>query len=267
MPRFALGIEYDGSAFRGWQVQRHARSIQGEIERALTIVADHPVEVHAAGRTDAGVHAVAQVVHFDADVDRGERGWVLGANVNLPEQISALWLRAVPDDFHARYAAIERRYRYLILNRPARPAIARHHAAWVREPLDDARMHDAAQVLVGEHDFSAFRAAECQSRTPVRRLATISVRRAGGQVQIEVAANAFLHHMVRNIVGTLIAVGRGARPAGWVQEVLIGRDRRLGGVTAPPQGLYLWAIRYPDAFGLPSGPQHDALPADLPRPP
>ena len=266
MPRFALGVEYDGSAFRGWQAQRHARGIQSELERALSIVADHRIEVHAAGRTDAGVHAAAQVVHFDAAVDRGERGWVLGANVNLPEQISALWLRRVPDEFHARYAALERRYRYLILNRSTRPALLRHHAGWVREPLDPQRMHEAAQALVGEHDFSAFRAAECQSRTPLRRLTAIAVRRAGARVEIDVSANAFLHHMVRNIVGTLIAVGRGVRPVAWVQDVLAGRDRRLAGVTAPAQGLYLWSIRYPEALGLPAGPEEDTFPAPSPEP-
>ena len=252
MPRFALGLEYDGSAFRGWQSQSHARGIQAEVERARAFVANHPVEVVAAGRTDAGVHATGQVVHFDAAVDRGERGWVLGANVNLPEQVSALWLRTVPANFHARYDALERSYRYVILNRATRPALERGHVCWIRESLDADRMHEAAQALLGEHDFSTFRAAECQSRTPVRHVTSLQVRRIGRYLQIDVVANAFLHHMVRNIAGTLIAVGRGVRPVSWVADVLAARDRTQGGVTAPPQGLYLRSVRYPDALGLPT---------------
>ena len=260
MLRFALGLEYDGSVFRGWQAQSHARGIQSEVERALGCVANHRVEVTAAGRTDAGVHALLQVVHFDANVDRGERGWVLGANTHLPGQVSALWLRRVPGDFHARYSALERSYRYVILNRAARPAIARSHVCWVREPLAAERMHEAAQCLLGEHDFSSFRAAECQSRTPVRRLTAVRVTQTGAYVQIDVTANAFLQHMVRNIAGTLIAVGRGVRPVAWVAEVLAAGDRTRGGVTAPPQGLYLRAIRYPTELGLPDEPPAVAIP-------
>ena len=262
MPRIALGLEYDGSAYRGWQSQASAVSVQDEVERALALVADHAVAVTSAGRTDAGVHATMQVVHFDAPVDRGERAWVLGANTNLPVDISVLWARAVPDDYHARYSALSRSYRYLILNRPFRPALQRQYVTWVRQPLDAELMHRAAQQLCGEHDFSSFRAAECQSRTPMRRLDRIAVERKGQYLVVSVTANAFLHHMVRNIAGSLIAVGRGDREPAWIGEVLAARDRRAGGITAPPNGLYLAAVQYPDTYQLPSGePAGWGLPA------
>ncbi|MBB6091567.1 tRNA pseudouridine38-40 synthase [Povalibacter uvarum] len=250
--RIALGIEYDGSAFAGWQAQHDARGVQAAVEAAVAFVADHPVEVTAAGRTDAGVHAAIQVIHFDTEVTRTPRSWVLGANANLPKQVTVLWAKEVPDSFHARYGAMARSYRYFILNRAVRPALGANNITWVREPLDHERMHLAAQQLVGEHDFSSFRAAECQSRSPVRRLARISVRRRGELIAIEVTANAFLHHMVRNIAGTLIAVGCGDRPVEWVGEVLAARDRKVGGITAPPNGLYLAGIHYDPALGLPS---------------
>lgn len=252
MPRIALGIEYDGSAFSGWQTQLHATGVQAVLEAALSKVADHPVEVVAAGRTDAGVHASMQVVHFDTTATRSERGWMLGGNSNLPQHISVLWAREVPEVFHARYSAQARSYRYLILNRRPRPAIAFDRVCWIREPLDAALMHDTAQVLLGEHDFSSFRAAECQARTPIRNLYEIKVQRHCEVLILDVTANAFLHHMVRNIAGTLIAVGLGERPAAWVSEVLAVRDRRLGGVTAVPQGLYLVGVRYAPALQLPS---------------
>jgi len=254
MPRIALGLEYDGSNYRGWQSQAHANSVQAEVERALAFVADHPVEVISAGRTDAGVHAAMQVVHFDAQADRGEKGWVLGANTNLPDDISALWARIVPDEFHARYSALSRSYRYVIQNRRSRPALQRMRACWVRDHLDAPLMHRAAQHLCGEHDFTSFRAAECQSRTPMRRLERISVRRFDEYVIIDVTANAFLHHMVRNIAGTLVAVGVGKQAPEWVADVLAARDRRLGGVTSAPQGLYFAAVRYPADWSLPSEP-------------
>lgn len=266
MPRIALGLEYDGSAYRGWQTQAHADTVQPQLERALSFVADHPVEVTSAGRTDAGVHAAMQVVHFDTAADRDEKGWVLGANTNLPDDISALWARVVPDDFHARYSAQARSYRYVIQNRRSRPALMRARACWVRDPLDAERMHAAAQQLCGEHDFSSFRAAECQSRTPMRRLERIAVARIGEYVLIDVTANAFLHHMVRNIAGTLIAVGSGKQPESWVAEVLAARDRRVSGMTGAPQGLFLAGVRYPSAFGLPSEPQLQIFLAEnLPR--
>jgi tRNA pseudouridine38-40 synthase len=252
MPRIALGIEYDGSTFAGWQSQMHAHGIQSAMEAAVAQVADHPAEVVAAGRTDAGVHAAMQVVHFDTHAARTERSWVLGANANLPKQVSVLWAREVSDDFHARYSARARTYHYFILNRGVRAALGARHITWIREPLDHERMHAAAQQLVGEHDFSSFRAAECQSRSPIRRLRSILVQRHGDRLVIAVTANAFLHHMVRNIAGVLIAVGCGDRPSQWVAEVLAARDRRQGGVTAAPHGLYLSAIEYDTVFALPS---------------
>jgi tRNA pseudouridine38-40 synthase len=254
MSRIALGIEYDGTAFAGWQSQLHASGIQSAVETALSSVADHAVAVTAAGRTDARVHATYQVVHFDTAADRTERAWVLGSNTQLRPDVSVLWAQVVPPAFHARFSAEARSYRYVIRNTAARPSLDRDRACWVREMLDAALMHEAAQALVGAHDFSSFRAAECQSRTPIRRLESIAVARHGTLVAIDVTANAFLHHMVRNIAGVLIAVGRGKRPSGWVREVLEVRDRRLGGVTAPPQGLYLVGVRYPAEFGLPAQP-------------
>jgi tRNA pseudouridine38-40 synthase len=254
MPRIALGIEYDGSAFAGWQAQSHATGIQSVVESALSSVANQAVAVTAAGRTDAGVHATCQVVHFDTAAERIERAWVLGANTQLRPDVSVLWARNVPTDFHARFSAEARSYRYVIRNSAARPSLDRDRVCWTREPLDCLLMHEAAQALVGVHDFSSFRAAECQSRTPIRRLESIAVARHDTMLTIDVTANAFLHHMVRNIAGVLIAVGRGKRPGGWVREVLEVRDRKLGGVTAPPQGLYLVEVRYPAEFLLPAQP-------------
>jgi tRNA pseudouridine38-40 synthase len=228
--------------------------IQSVVEAALSTVADHPVEVTAAGRTDAGVHAAMQVIHFDTPATRTERGWVRGATTNLPTQVSVLWAREVPDAFHARYSALARTYRYVILNRTARPAIEADRVAWVRDPLDADRMRTAAEHLVGEHDFSSFRAAECQARTPMRNMQAIGVQRSGEHIVITVRANAFLHHMVRNIAGVLIAIGSGERSTDWSAEVLAVRDRTQGGVTAPPGGLYLAGIRYTPSLGLPSEP-------------
>lgn len=254
MPRFALALEYDGSAYHGWQTQTDAPSVQAEVEKALSSVANHPVDVVTAGRTDSGVHATSQIVHFDSAVDRGERGWLLGANSELPEDIGTLWIKVVPDDFHARFSALARSYRYLILNRAQRPALERQRASWMRKPLDHLRMHAAAQCFVGTHDFSSFRAAECQAHTPIRRLENIAVTRQGEYVAIDVTANAFLHHMVRNLAGVLMAIGKGDQPMEWAQTVLAARNRRSGGVTAPPQGLYLVGVRYPAEFSLPSEP-------------
>jgi tRNA pseudouridine38-40 synthase len=252
MSRIALGLEYDGTRFCGWQSQGHAPSVQAAVERALSFVANHPVAVTAAGRTDAGVHAAMQVVHFDSEANRTTRSWVLGANSNLPDSISALWAQPVPETFHARYGATARSYRYFILNRSSRPAVGRHNVCWVKEPLDHERMHLAAQALLGEHDFSSFRDAECQSRTPVRRLLAIQVQRRGEMIELAVSANAFLHHMVRNIAGALIAIGQGRRPPQWIDEVLAARDRTRAGITAPASGLYLVAVRYDPGLQLPS---------------
>lgn len=254
MARIALGIEYDGTRYAGWQSQTHASGIQAVIESALARVADHPVELMAAGRTDAGVHAAMQIAHFDTHAERSERGWTLGANTYLPSDISVQWARPVPESFHSRYSALARTYRYFILNRPARSALAVNRVCWIREPLAADRMHAAAQALVGEHDFSSFRGAECQSPTPIRRLFSIDVQRTLEIVVIRVTANAFLHHMVRNIAGVLIAVGSGARTVEWCGEVLAARDRTRGGVTAEAAGLYLWHVQYAEALGLPTEP-------------
>lgn len=265
--RIALGLEYDGSDFAGWQSQDHARGIQAVVEEGLTVVANHQVEVVAAGRTDAGVHAAMQVVHFDTDVVRTERAWMRGATANMPKQVSVLWAREVPEGFHARYSALARSYRYVILNRAPRPALTDERVSWVRDSLDERRMHAAAQHLVGEHDFSSFRAAQCQSRTPMRNLHQIAVSRHGELVILTVTANAFLHHMVRNIAGVLIAIGTGERPVDWTAEVLSYRDRKLGGVTAAPGGLYLAGIRYAAALKLPSEPAMFTLDATAGLPP
>jgi tRNA pseudouridine38-40 synthase len=252
MPRLALGIEYDGSAFAGWQYQHHARSVQGELQQALSRVADHPVELTAAGRTDAGVHALAMVAHFDTTAVRPLHAWVLGANANASAELTVLWAQPVAESFHARHSALSRSYLYRILDRRLRPALERHRVCWVRSELDVARMAAAAQALVGHHDFSAFRAAECQSPTPLRDLRELAVERRGPYVELRLRANAFLHHMVRNIAGSLILVGRGERPTQWLAEVLAARDRTRAGPTAPPQGLYFAGAEYPVGFGLPS---------------
>ena len=249
--RLAVGIEYAGTRYAGWQRQQHAPSIQAEVERALASVADHPVAVTCAGRTDAGVHALAQVAHFDTEALRPLRGWLLGANTVLPSDIALQWVAEVAPDFHARYTAQARTYRYLVLNRPLRAPLAHERVCTWRTPLDASRMQAALEALVGEHDFSAFRGAECQSRTPVRRMLRISVVRAGELVVFELSANAFLHHMVRNIVGSALLVGGGERDAGWLAEVLACRDRRAAGPTAPAGGLYLAAVDYPAAAGVP----------------
>ncbi len=249
--RLALGIEYDGNGFLGWQRLAHGPSLQGELEAALSFVADEAIHVTCAGRTDAGVHARCQVVHLDTDVVRSMRSWALGANSRLPPETAVLWARPVAADFSARFSARQRRYRYTILNRPIRPALDARFAAWERVPLDVAAMHAAAQALLGENDFSAFRSAQCQASTPMRNLHEIRVTRDGERVTIEVAANAFLHHMVRNIVGSLLPIGRGERPIGWLAELLAGRERALAGPTAVAHGLCFLGPRYPAAWGLP----------------
>jgi len=251
MLRIAVGIEYDGAAYAGWQTQQSAPSVQDELERALSGIAAERVSLVCAGRTDAGVHAREQVAHFDTQAQRPARGWVLGANGDLPRDISIRWARPVPMHFHARYSAEARIYRYLILNRPPRSALASRRATWIYKPLDEARMGEAAALLIGLHDFSAFRSSECQSRSPIRHLERLHVRRQDEWIVIEATANAFLHHMMRNLAGLLIAVGRGDFPPPRAREVLEGRDRTQGAPTAPADGLYLWAVRYPIAFGLP----------------
>ena len=249
--RIAMGVEYDGTPFSGWQRQRHVPSVQAQLEQALSQVAARPVAVVCAGRTDAGVHACGQVIHFDTEARRPPRAWVLGANVQLPNTISARWARVVGDTFHARFSATARRYRYVILNRWVRSALDHARAAWEHRPLDAERMARAGRALLGEHDFSAFRAAGCQARTAVREVRELAVRRQGDFIVIEVEANAFLQHMVHNIVGALMRVGRGEADDHWVAQVLANGDRRLAAATAPPGGLYFLGVRYPNAFALP----------------
>jgi len=250
--RIAIGIEYDGTAYNGWQRQRTGLGVQERVEQALAEVANDVVEVTCAGRTDAGVHASGQVAHFDTAAERSDRGWLLGANTNLPDDICATWVLPVDAAFHARFSATARRYRYRILNRLVRSALHRRRAWWVHRPLDERRMHEAARALLGEHDFSAFRAAGCQARSAVRELTAIGVTRHEQWIQVDVAANAFLMHMVRNITGTLAAIGQGEQPVAWIRDVLASRDRTAGGVTAPPHGLTLVAVDYPQAFGIPA---------------
>jgi tRNA pseudouridine38-40 synthase len=254
MARIALGIEYDGGAYAGWQQQPRARSVQGELQRALGAVAGHPVALTAAGRTDAGVHALLQVAHFDTSAERPEHAWSLGGTSAASDDVTVLWAREVPGNFHARYSALSRTYLYRVVNRHMRPALERSRACWIRRPLDEAAMHRAAQQLLGERDFSSFRAAECQSSTPMRHLMEAEVVRRGEVVQIRVRANAFLHHMVRNIAGSLLLVGSGQRGEDWLAEVLAARDRRQAGPTAPPQGLYFAGVEYPSGFALASSP-------------
>lgn len=251
MPRLAIGIEYVGTAFCGWQRQAHARSIQSAVEAAVSRVADEPVTVAAAGRTDAGVHACGQVGHFDTQALRSDRAWLLGINSNLPPDVSIAWVRPVVPTFHARYSAVARTYCYLIFNRNARSPLRHERAWWMRGSLDLGAMQAAASQILGEHDFSAFRAAQCQAKSPRRQLQLLELRRQGSLVIVECRANAFLHHMVRNIVGSLVRIGRGEAPPGWLREVLESRDRRLGGMTAEPGGLYLTQVHYPPEHGIP----------------
>lgn len=251
MTRIALGVEYDGADYCGWQYQDHARSVQAELEQALSTVAAAPIRVHCAGRTDTGVHATGQVVHFDTDVERNERAWVFGTNANLPKDIAVLWAMEVSDEFHARFSATRRRYRYVIFNRPVRPTFLAYRTSWEFRPLDESRMQAATRYLLGKHDFSSYRAVACQAKSPIREVHELRVTRHGEYIFIEIEANAFLHHMVRNIAGVLMAIGRGEQEPQWAEEVLHYRDRTLGGVTAPPYGLYLESVTYPEYFGLP----------------
>jgi tRNA pseudouridine38-40 synthase len=253
--RVAAIVEYDGTEYAGWQSQDHSASIQDAVQAALSFVAGHPITAICAGRTDSGVHATGQVIHFDTRAERTPRAWVLGTNGKLSPAIALQWAGEVTIGFHARHKAVRRIYRYCIYNRSERSALQRRRAAWIHRPLDAAAMHCAAQVLVGEHDFSAFRAVECQSKTPVRRVERIEVRRQGNYLWLEIAANAYLHHMVRNIVGTLLDVQRDADPASAMTRVLAGGERRFAGATAPAVGLYLWQVDYPPHYGIPAPDQ------------
>lgn len=258
LSRIALCINYKGSAYHGWQEQKPLKSgeqvpsVELAVRQAVERVANGPVELTCAGRTDKGVHASHQYVHFDTSAKRSARSWVFGCNSALPKDVSVLWAGEVTEDFHARYSATSRRYFYCIYNHPVRPANYAHEVSWCHYPLDAEAMHRAGQCLVGEHDFSSFRAAGCQSKSPFRFIEHIEVFRAGHMLVLDIKGNAFLHHMVRNISGVLMAIGAGQQPEAWCQEVLDARDRTLGGVTAPAAGLYLAQVDYPEHFGVPS---------------
>jgi tRNA pseudouridine38-40 synthase len=257
--KFALGVEYDGREFHGFESQPNGRTVQECLEFALSKVADHPVRTICAGRTDAGVHALGQIVHFESQSERPLEAWVFGANTHLPADVCVNWSRSVPEDFHARFSASARRYRYVILNRSTRPAALRGRVSWEYRPLQVELMQSAAGYLLGEHDFSSFRGAGCQSRSAIRRIHRLEVSRRGPFVFIDVSANAFLLHMVRNIAGVLMDVGAGKAPATWADQVLRAADRRRGGVTAPAAGLYLLQVDYPGRYRLPAFPPESGL--------
>lgn len=250
--RIALGVEYKGARYRGWQRQEAGvPSVQAALEKALSRVAAEPVGVICAGRTDAAVHASGQVVHFDTRVERPLKAWVMGANANLPGDVSVTWARLMPADFHARFKACARRYRYVIYNDPVRPAHLAEEVTWNHRPLDVARMREAARALVGTHDFTSFRAVQCQAKSPVKTVHHLEVIEHGRFIVLDIRANAFLHHMVRNFAGVLMTIGAGERPVEWAAQVLAACDRRAGGVTAHPYGLYLVRVEYPAEFELP----------------
>lgn len=253
--RIAAGIEYDGQDFCGWQRISHGRSVQAELEKALSKVADHAVHCICAGRTDSGVHAQQQIIHFDTEAMRADHAWLLGGNSYLPKDISIRWAVAVNDEFHARFKAEARSYRYVIFNNPVRPAILAGKATWVRQPLQIGAMQQAAKCLIGRHDFSSFRASGCGANTPVRHVMQTEVIRAGNFIYLDIKANAFLYHMVRNIAGVLISIGQGDNPPEWTQQLLQKKNRSQSGMTAPPDGLYLVSAHYPDNWELPPPPR------------
>jgi tRNA pseudouridine38-40 synthase len=255
----ALGVEYDGFRFCGWQTQPAGCGVQDHLEAALTHVAGETIHTVCAGRTDAGVHACGQVVHFETRAQRPESAWVRGVNASLPSGLSVLWAREVSGEFHARYSALSRHYRYLLLNHPVRPAIGHGRVGWFHLPLDTARMRESAAMLAGEHDFSAFRSSECQARSPIRRLTRLDIKRQGEYVIFDFHANAYLHHMVRNLVGTLVQVGKGRREPVWVRDVLESRDRSLAAATFDAAGLYLMRVDYGTSWDLPAQRGADAF--------
>ena len=267
MTRIVLGIEYDGSSFFGWQWQKGGvRTVQDEVQKAASQVANHQVSVICTGRTDTGVHALEQVVHFQTDAVRSERSWLLGINANLPDDVRIIWVQEAIGDFHARYSAVARFYRYIILNRPnTKSALQRDRVTWCHAPLDADKMHLAAQSLVGSHDFSSFRALKCQSLSPMRLMYFIDVYRQGEQVIMDISANAFLHHMVRNIAGVLIDIGSGEQPVTWAEQLLSIKNRQKAGITAPPHGLYLGGVYYPEQYKMPKHSIFEKLPANAQR--
>ncbi|GAD28895.1 tRNA pseudouridine synthase A [Photobacterium leiognathi lrivu.4.1] len=252
--RIALGVEYDGAKYYGWQRQRDVDSVQERLEKALSKVANQPIEVFCAGRTDAGVHGTGQVVHFDVNIDRKMVAWTMGANANLPKDIAVRWATEVNEDFHARFTATARRYRYIIFNNALRPAILGAGVSHYHGYLDEKKMHEAGQYLLGENDFTSFRAVHCQSRSPWRNLMHLKVTRQGDFVIIDIKANAFVHHMVRNITGSLIKVGKGEEKPEWIKWLLEQKDRTLAGATAKAEGLYLVDVDYPQEHNLPRVP-------------
>ncbi|WOH37591.1 tRNA pseudouridine(38-40) synthase TruA [Thalassotalea fonticola] len=249
--RIALGIEYDGSNYCGWQRQSHVASVQEKLEKAISVVVNQPTEIVCAGRTDTGVHGTGQVIHFDSPVDRGDRAWTLGVNTNLPKDISVKWSQPVTEDFHARFSATARRYKYIIYNGSKRPAIFYKGLSHCHDQLDATLMHEAAQHLVGKHDFTSYRTVHCQSHSPVRTIIHCNVFRQGEYVVIDIKANAFLHHMVRNIAGSLMRVGRKIETIQWIDEVLAHKNRCKAGMTAPSGGLYFIEVDYPEHFNIP----------------
>jgi tRNA pseudouridine38-40 synthase len=252
--KIALGIEYNGSQYFGWQRQKEVKSVQECLEKALSIVANHKVEVQCAGRTDAGVHGTGQIVHFETTASRKAVAWTMGANANLPKDIAVRWAKEVPDEFHARFSATARRYRYLIFNDALRPGILSFGVSHYHGDLDVTQMHKAGQYLLGENDFTSFRATHCQSKSPWRNLMHLNVTSHGKYIVVDIKANAFVHHMVRNIVGSLLVVGRGEKKPEWIRDLLAIKDRKQAGATAKAEGLYLVDVDYPAEFGLPVVP-------------
>jgi len=251
MTKYAACIEYDGTDYCGWQRLKLLPSVQEEVEKALSSVANHPIELTCAGRTDSGVHGIGQIVHFESDAIRNEKSWRMGCNTNLPDNIVLRWIQPIDDSFHARFSAQSRRYRYIILNHKIRPAILNKKVCWYRDALDETSMQDAANRLLGENDFSSFRAAGCQAKHAMRELQEITILREGKFVYVDIIANAFLHHMVRNIVGSLFEVGDGRREPDWFSELLNVKDRTQAGITAPACGLYFVSVEYPAEFTIP----------------
>lgn len=249
--KIVMGIEYRGTHYSGWQRQKHSPSVQQHVEESLSRVANESISVQCAGRTDRGVHALHQIIHFETAARRRMHSWVLGGNVHLPRDISMLWAKPVGDDFNARFSASSRIYLYVILNRTSRPGLLHHKVTWHCRPIDVQRMAQAAVCLEGEHDFTSYRAIGCQANSPVRSIHHISVRRQGDFIFLRVEANAFLHHMVRNIAGVLMDIGTGKAGINWARQVLEARDRTLGGATAPADGLYLFDVRYPQQYNIP----------------
>ncbi len=249
--KFALGIEYDGCQFSGWQMQKHGtRTVQESIEKALSAIANQPIQVVCAGRTDTGVHATGQVVHFECDVQRDEKAWVMGVNTRLPDDVASLWAKPVADDFSARFSATARQYRYIISNRPARPALLFKKVTWKYGYFNVEAMHEAAQALIGEQDFTSFRSSACQAEHARRNIHWIKVTRENDMIYIDIEANAFLHHMVRNIVGSLVMIGQEVEPVSWMADLLRVKDRNQAGPTAPADGLYLVKVSYPQTTGI-----------------